>query len=78
MSTAAEVDPLGTQDPFESLSEREKSRWAGSKEDVGVEAKLRKLKSLEVTVAVDVKLVGFDGDGHLSINIKQVCPAGTA
>ena len=72
LSSAAEVDPLGLQDPFASLSDREKSRWTGTKEDAGVEAKLRKLRALEITVAVDGKLVGFDSDGHSSINIKQV------
>eukprot|EP00850_Spirogloea_muscicola_P012412 SM000080S22927 [mRNA] locus=s80:167969:177407:- [translate_table: standard] len=70
MMPSGERDPLGAEDSFGVLSEREKARWSHPAH-VGADAKLRSLLNLEVAIAVDVKLVGFDNEFGDDVRLKE-------
>ena len=66
-----EKDPLGDNDSLGMLSEKEKKILSVASE-VGTASKLKFIESLETTVTVHVRLVGFQGDGNLSLKLKEV------
>eukprot|EP00271_Cylindrocystis_brebissonii_P008195 TRINITY_DN22200_c0_g1_i1.p1 TRINITY_DN22200_c0_g1~~TRINITY_DN22200_c0_g1_i1.p1 ORF type:complete len:711 (+),score=101.73 TRINITY_DN22200_c0_g1_i1:274-2406(+) len=66
----ADVDPLGLIDSFAALSERDKKRW-GHFEDAGTDAKTKSLAGLTTTVSIEIRLVGFDGEGNHGMSVKE-------
>eukprot|EP00897_Mesotaenium_endlicherianum_P006582 jgi/Mesen1/5952/ME000301S05071 len=65
-----EEDPLGDLDTFAGLSEADKKKWS-QKDHVGVSAKIKALRELETSIVVEIKLVGFDGDGNFGITLRE-------
>lgn len=66
-----EKDPQGNVDTYSLLSEKEKKILSHSTQ-VGVKSKLQFLQNLETYVSVNIRLVGFEGDGNLGLKIKEV------
>ena len=65
------TDPNGRQDTFAMLSEKElKTRWSDMPGGFNVKHKLDQLQHFESVTYVDVKLVGFDGDGNRGIKLS--------
>lgn len=61
---------MGEKDSFGALSARDKRNWS-QKEHAGTDAKRRKLRALETAIVIDVKLVGFEGDGSGGLAVKE-------
>lgn len=55
-------DPLGEQDSFKSLAPSELRNW-GHNSGKGVHQMIQDFKDMEMKVRVDIRLVGFDGEG---------------
>lgn len=63
-------DPLGEVDTFASLSEKDRQQW-GRLGSTSLADKAKALANLEVATAVEIRLVGFDGEGAESIKLKE-------
>ncbi len=64
-------DPFAKQDSFALIPEAHRSFWArdtgGSMAD-----KAQELKKIEITLGVEIKLVGFDGEGNKGVKLREV------
>jgi hypothetical protein len=63
-------DPLGEMDVFPTLSEKDRQYW-GRLGSASLAEKAKILEDLEVSSAIEVRLVGFDGEGAESIKVKE-------
>ncbi|GBG71469.1 hypothetical protein CBR_g8886 [Chara braunii] len=66
----ADTDPFGETDSFESLPEKEKQRWA-RKSMATVDDKQMGLDQLPVNFHVEIKLVGFNGEGRHPVKVRE-------
>lgn len=48
--------------------------WMLDGEDISLDDRISELRSFKEAVNVNIKLVGFDGDGNKAININEVYP----
>jgi hypothetical protein len=65
------VDPLALQDSFAALPLHLQRTWTASSAHHKLGDVLADLsRPLEVNVAFDIRLVGFDGDGHGSVALR--------
>ena len=65
------VDPLALRDSFSTLPPHLQRSWTASSAHHKLTDVLTDLsRPLEVNVAFDIRLVGFDGDGHGSVSLK--------
>lgn len=63
-------DPLGEMDVFPTLTEKDRQYW-GRLGSASLAEKAKILEDLEVSSAIEVRLVGFDGEGAESIKVKE-------
>eukprot|EP00899_Mesostigma_viride_P024805 jgi/Mesvir1/5509/Mv15550-RA.1 len=66
----ADTDPLATKDTFAGLGEAEKHIWG--RERLGsLRHKAMALRDMSVQAGVEIKLVGFDGNGNKGLKLKE-------
>ena len=74
LDRAADADPLATRDSYADLSASHEAhfRRAGRSSGGSLDAKIERLATpLEQTLTVEVKLVGFDGDGARGARLTE-------
>jgi len=64
------MDPLGKVDTFAHLTDRERDFWSKDKGGT-IDDKLKYLEDIEVTTAVEIRLVGFEGDGNQGVFLGE-------
>lgn len=64
------TDPLALHDPFERMTEAELASLWSDDDGHALEEKVRSLAVLDDQSMVEVRLVGFDGNGHLGVKLR--------